>query len=1098
MPDPERTPRPDPSRSVEKPQPGRFGTLAEPAALPHPSNTLAEANPAHGETLSESGRDPAPSVTDAFGSVHVQPIPGYRIEGVLGKGGMGIVFKAWDTRVNRPVALKMIRGAGCSDTTSRVRFQIEAEVVAQFQHPNIVQLYEFGIHDGQPYGALEFIAGGSLADRIQRTGIPTARESAALVAKLADAIAAAHAKGIIHRDLKPHNVLLTDDGEPKVTDFGLARIGDSDMTATGVVMGTPSYMSPEQAAGRTRDVGTPADVYSLGVILYELLTGRRPFEGPVEKVVLSHVLDEPRPPRAFVRNLPRDLQTICLKCLSKDPKKRYSARALAVDLQSFLEGRPIAARPVGPGERSLKWVRRNPWRAVAVATCAVVAIAATAAFAANQRQRRAELRAAEAAEVQNRRISQAERLVQALAVADTVAVPRLARELEPVWELAEPSLRDLAGQPISARAGLHSRLALLHSDPRRAHELAAYIPDCRSEEILPIREMLAPHSREVSEPLWVVAVRPAGIPARRLRAACFLASLAPHDPRWIEIAPAIVEYVVRENALEAVVWAQSLDPVHHALLPVMVQQYLKLRDRVRLRRLEEEAPVGEAAAFDLTASLLARYAASRPNDLAELAMTVQARHYSLFDPAIVAQRDAVSRALRTAHHTLAKQDWLNVTPETPFGWADAGAVGPAVALAAAVPEAALDAVARRRAYATAALLKLGDDGEAWPLLRASPDPSTRVHLMHRLAGIGVDPLVLIRRFRIETDPTIRRSLLLAVGEYPVEQIPEAVRAALVADLLRLYRDDRHPGLHSAIDWFLRQRWSGKGELDRIDAEYAGAEPGPRNWFVNREGQTFAVVRGPVEFVMGTPATEVGRVALDETPHRRKIPRSFAVQTKEVTHEEFKRFRPKHRWARTYNPEPGGPAVSIDWDDAAAYCNWLSERDDIPRDQWCYEPDSKGVYGVGMKIRPGHLSLAGYRIPTEAEWEYTCRAGTRTSRPYGSSLDLLHHYGWYFRNAENKAQPVGRLKPNDLGTFDMLGNLLEWVEDPVDEADRVREVDDEFPDHAEYRGSGDRHPRGGAYNYPPEFLRSAACIHDPTEYRIATVGFRVARTLPLAP
>ncbi|HEV3310505.1 MAG TPA: serine/threonine-protein kinase, partial [Chloroflexota bacterium] len=275
---------------------------------------------------------------------------------------MGVVYKAHHLQLNRPVAIKMILNGKYQDPTARIRFEVEAEAVAQLTHPHIVSVYEFGQVDGLPFFALEFVGGGTLADKLKSHGRMTPHVAAVMVAKLADAVAAAHKKGIVHRDLKPANVLLKEDGEPKVTDFGLAKVGQSEVTTTGAVMGTPSYMSPEQAAGKTREVGTEADVYALGATLYELLTGRPPFRGDTLMATIQQVLTrEPDRPRSADQNIPRDLETICLKCLEKDPRNRYpTAEALNHDLIAFLGNRSISARPVGSLERGWKWCRRNP------------------------------------------------------------------------------------------------------------------------------------------------------------------------------------------------------------------------------------------------------------------------------------------------------------------------------------------------------------------------------------------------------------------------------------------------------------------------------------------------------------------------------------------------------------------------------------------------------------------------------------------------------------------------------------------------------------------------------------------------------------------
>ncbi len=299
-----------------------------------------------------------------------EAVPGYEILGELGRGGMGVVFKARQLAANRLVALKMVLSGSLSGSAERERFRTEAEAVARLQHPNIVQLFDAGEHAGTPYFSLELCPGGALDQRLKGDPMP-ALAAAELVSRIADGVAAAHAKGIIHRDLKPANVLLAEDGTPKVTDFGLAKKLDeeSSQTRTNAVMGTPSYMAPEQAMGDTRNVGPACDVYSLGAILYEAVTGRAPFRGATVLETLDQVRkQEPVPPRQLNATVPRDLETICLKCLQKQSGRRYAtARELAEDLDRFLSGRPIAARPVGPVEKGWKWCRRNPAVAASLA-----------------------------------------------------------------------------------------------------------------------------------------------------------------------------------------------------------------------------------------------------------------------------------------------------------------------------------------------------------------------------------------------------------------------------------------------------------------------------------------------------------------------------------------------------------------------------------------------------------------------------------------------------------------------------------------------------------------------------------------------------------
>ncbi|VTT99611.1 wd40 repeat-containing protein : Serine/threonine protein kinase OS=Singulisphaera acidiphila (strain ATCC BAA-1392 / DSM 18658 / VKM B-2454 / MOB10) GN=Sinac_5215 PE=3 SV=1: Pkinase [Gemmataceae bacterium] len=290
-------------------------------------------------------------------------LPGYEVLAELGRGGMAVVYHARQTGLNRPVALKVILAGALAGTADRARMRREAEAVARLRHPNAVQIHDIGEHDGCLYLALEYVGGGTLERRLRDRPLPP-DEAAGLVERLASGVQAAHDAGIVHRDLKPANVLLDPDGNPKVTDFGLAKCRDETdrLTATGTAAGTPNYMAPEQVLAEPERVGPATDVYGLGGILYECLTGRPPFAAPTPLETMRRVVDEEVVSvRRLQAGVPRDLETICLKCLHKDPGKRYpSARAVADDLAHFRAGEPICARPVAPAERAWRWVRRHP------------------------------------------------------------------------------------------------------------------------------------------------------------------------------------------------------------------------------------------------------------------------------------------------------------------------------------------------------------------------------------------------------------------------------------------------------------------------------------------------------------------------------------------------------------------------------------------------------------------------------------------------------------------------------------------------------------------------------------------------------------------
>jgi formylglycine-generating enzyme required for sulfatase activity len=429
-----------------------------------------------------------------------------------------------------------------------------------------------------------------------------------------------------------------------------------------------------------------------------------------------------------------------------------------------------------------------------------------------------------------------------------------------------------------------------------------------------------------------------------------------------------------------------------------------------------------------------------------------------------------------------------------------------------IADEAKEALAKRQANAAVALLRLAQPEAVWPLLQHRPDPRMRSYLVQRLAPQGADPQTLIQRLREgKAEVSEKRALLLCLGDFGEEALPPAERTALVPELVKLYQEDADAGIHGAAEWLLRQ-WKQQeklavidGQLKKRDREAARGEkapPGGRRWYINGQGQTLVLIPDPPEFLMGSPRTEAeresgaeGRV---EMQHRRHIGRNFAIASKEVTVEQFLTFRKNHEWNKTISP-PGHPINVVTWYQAAEYCNWLSKQEGIPEDQWSYEANKDGVFGPGMHMKPGWLSLRGYRLPTEAEWEFACRAGAITSRYYGETEELLGRYAWYTKESQDKKMLLpGSLRPNDLGLFDMLGNALEWCQNgifyyqlgigggPFEDKEDVRDI----------RGINTepgRVLRGGAFSNRAGYARSAFRFGLAPASHLVFVGFRPART-----
>jgi tetratricopeptide (TPR) repeat protein len=395
------------------------------------------------DSLGDGDRLPPGAAVRYFGD--------YEIRRELGRGGMGVVYQAKQVSLNRPVALKMVKAGVLAGDDELRRFRNEAEAVATLDHPGIVPVYEVGEHAGQHYFSMKLVLGGSLVPLMERYR-EDPKTAARLVAEAAEAVAHAHARGILHRDLKPANILVDQEGHPHITDFGLAKRveGDIELTQSGAIVGTPAYMSPEQASGRRWAMTTASDVYGLGAVLYALLTGRPPFGGDSVVETIDAVRNRPaEPPRRLNAAVPRDLETICLRCLEKEPRRRYAtAQALAADLEAWLESRPIAARRVGAAERAWLWCKRRPAVAALSAAVAVAIVGGTATVISVQAKANAELRTA------NRRVEQRYELA-------VEAIKTFHTGVSEDFLLKQDQFKDLRDRLLESAANFYGRLSAL-------------------------------------------------------------------------------------------------------------------------------------------------------------------------------------------------------------------------------------------------------------------------------------------------------------------------------------------------------------------------------------------------------------------------------------------------------------------------------------------------------------------------------------------------------------------------------------------------------------------------------------------------------------
>jgi formylglycine-generating enzyme required for sulfatase activity len=674
-------------------------------------------------------------------------------------------------------------------------------------------------------------------------------------------------------------------------------------------------------------------------------------------------------------------------------------------------------------------------------------------------------------------------LVQRLLDADIAGVPSIIQEMEGYRRWADPILKQRnAEAPAGSRQKLFTGLALLPVDEGQVEHLSPQLLQAGPVDLPVIQAALRGHRDALVGRLWDVLEDRQAESGPRFCAACALAGYDvtgddANRERWRGVSP-----FVADQLLAAVQRNPShYDPLLKTLGPV--------RDRL-VGPLSAVFRSKERPSEDHTwaTSILAEYAADRPDKLADLVQDADERQFVVLFPKLEAHRE---RAVAVMTETVG------------------------LVLDSKKSEEEKESLAKRQANAGVALLRLGQADTVWPILRHSPDPRVRSYLIHRLSTLGADPKAIIGRLDEEPDLSIRRALLMALGEFGEKQVPPDEREVLLPKLFDLYRDDADPGLHGAAEWLLRQwkqdpwlkrmaeEWAAdKGQrgrrLERIGQELAKEKGAARpQWYVNGQGQTLVIIPGPVEFLMGSPSTESSR-GEGETWHRHRIGRSFAIAAAGVTVEQFRRFDQEFGHNQMVrSPDPDCPILGVTWYEAAKYCNWLSKAEGLPEQEWCYLPNPQGQFAEGMRLAPDYLKRTGYRLPTEAEFEYTCRAGAATSRYYGDSDELLVKYAWYSGNAKERTWPVRSLKPNDLGLFDMHGNLFGWCQERTlsYEGGEGRKLIADTEDAPRVLDKEARAYRGSSFFFQGTMVRSAHRDGGPPTTRDCVIGFRPARTFP---
>jgi serine/threonine protein kinase/formylglycine-generating enzyme required for sulfatase activity len=1114
------------------------------AAHPHAKGFL---EPPVGELGPTVDSPKAPSPAETIGS-RIGP---YKLLQRLGEGGMGVVYLAEQEQpVKRRVALKIIK-SGMDSAQVVARFEQERQALAMMDHPNIAKVLDAGATEtGRLFFVMELVKGIPITRFCDQEHL-TPHERLALFVPVCQAVQHAHQKGIIHRDLKPSNVLIAlYDGKPvpKVIDFGVAKATHQKLTERtmfteiGRIVGTLEYMAPEQAELNNLDIDTRADIYSLGVLLYELLTGGPPFSSKqlrgtafTEMLRMIREVEPPKPstrlsssdelpsiaanrklePRRLTSLVTGELDWIVMKALEKDRARRYeTANGLAMDIGRYLSDEPVLAGPPSAAYRLKKLMKRNKGRVAAAAAVAALLLVGVVALLVGivairaEQRRTAEALAQVTDEQAKTQEARATGLVDSLVSADVAQVPQILKELECYRRRVTPSLVALAGTDPKTvdehTAQLHARLALVKHDERQVPPLVEELLAGHATYVGVIRDQLVPYKDRIQINLWESLHDGTIDPTRRFHAGLALAKYASASEQW---TPADCAFLAAQLV--------AANPEHQPRL----REYLRPLDNRLLADLERIfADLKATESHQLSAAnALADFSAKDTARLARLLSAATPGQYAILYPVVAEARDTAARAILNA---LVRE-------------------APAVEL----PQLERVALGKRRAGAAITLLRHGERESILDVLRGDPggglrgDPELLTQFVHRCRQRGIlatqllECLKLADQRRESTTGEARRiedrvlyALLLALGEFELTDLPEAGRAAFVDQLAVWHAKDVSSAIHGATGWLLRH-WKQDELARKVDQTPVAYAP-DRQWYTLK---FVALPSGPApnadanssptppesssafyitfvvfpagEYTIGSALDEADRAA-NELRHVVKLTRPIAVSDREITWEQFNSLddRGIHAaWEQQFGHAltADEPAFGVSWYEAVDYCRRLTKSAGMPEDDQAYidpasldrerfpaDPDPV-AYGAPRNW-PLNVEQRGFRLPTEAEWEMVCRGGTNTAYSFGDDAQLLGRYGWFADNSEKWSHAVGRLRPSARGLFDIHGNLYEWSHDWNWNYDEAGAEDPTGP-----ADGGARVIRGGGWSFVAADCRAAKrdAVHPAN--RSVALGFRVA-------